>query len=279
MKPDIFGHLKEHYISVAKELSSQASQAGLLTNPTGVGTGREEVYRAFLDRHLPKMCDVFLGGYVFDLKGNSSSQIDVIVTSGNTPRFRMSSGNRYIAPLEGTIAVAEVKSKLDKTTLFEALRDCAKVPLMPDPSGIISPNLSVNRKSWDDTPYKIVIAYDAIEKETLWQHITTFYQENSEIPTERRPNIIHIVDKYVVMRILPDMQVVNSDGTIPSEQPEVGQYRWFDNGQDVLAMTWTLETIRSNAFIAQNSMYKYDAWIDEITNSILTGTPARRRPT
>ena len=121
MKPDVFDHLKDHYISIARELNSQASQAGLLTNPTGVGTEREEVYRAFLERHLPKMCDVFLGGYVFDLSGISSAQIDVIVTSGNTPRFRMSSGSRYIAPLEGTIAVAEIKSHLNKDTLEEGV--------------------------------------------------------------------------------------------------------------------------------------------------------------
>ena len=60
MTTNIFDDLKDHYIAVAKELSSQANQAGLLKNPTGVGTEREEVYRDFLARHLPKMCDVFL---------------------------------------------------------------------------------------------------------------------------------------------------------------------------------------------------------------------------
>ena len=65
MKPDVFSDLKDHYTLVAKELSSQAHQAGLLKNPAGVGTEREEVYRAFLERHVPKMCDVFLGGCIF----------------------------------------------------------------------------------------------------------------------------------------------------------------------------------------------------------------------
>lgn len=144
MKHDVFDHLKEHYASVARELSGQARQAGLLQNPAGVGTEREEVYRTFLERHLPKMCDVFLGGYVFDMIGNSSSQMDVIVTGGNTPRFRMSSGNRYIAPLEGTIAVAETKSQLNKGTLWDALSGCASIPPMPNPEGI-APFLSESR--------------------------------------------------------------------------------------------------------------------------------------
>ena len=271
MSPDVFGQLKDHYVSVAKELSSQASQAGLLKNPTGIGTGREEVYRAFLERHLPKMCDIFLGGYVFDLKGNASSQIDVIVTAGNTPRFHMATGERFIAPLEGTIAVAEVKSRLDKPTLYDALKDCAEIPPMPEPSGVISPYLRVSRALWDDIPYKVILAFDAVDKETLYQHITAFYEENTIIPVERRPNIIHVVEKYFLIRLPPNAQVMNSDGTISSEQPNVGQYRWFDTGPDAMAIAWTLDAIRANAFIAQNSMYKYDSWINKIADRIRTG--------
>ena len=270
MNPDVFDQLKTHYESVAKELSSQASQAGLLRNPTGIGTEREVVYRNFLERHLPKTCDVFLGGYVFDLKGRSSSQVDVIVTGGNTPRFRMSAGERFIAPLEGTIAVAEVKSKLDKTNLYEALEGCATIPAMPEPSGIISPLLRVNRMRWDDMPYKVIVAFDAIDKETIHSHITRFYEENAIIPFERRPNLIHVVGKYFLIRFSPDGQVLNPNGTVAAGQPEVGEYRWFDTGPDVTATAWVLDAIRSNAFIAQNSMYKYDAWINEMANRVLS---------
>lgn len=270
MKHDVFDDIREHYVSVAKELSSQARQAGLLKNSTGVGTEREEVYRAFLERHLPKMCDVFLGGYVFDLRGNTSRQIDIIVTSGNTPRFSMSSGDRFIAPLEGTIAVAEVKSKLDKSSLYDALQSFAEMPHMPSPAGIISPQLRVNQGSWDDIPYKIIVAFDAIEKEILWQHINTFYEKNAGIPIGRRPNILHVIESYVVLRITSSVRVANSDGSISSEQPEVGSYRWFDigTGTDVLAIVWSLDTIQLNAFISQNVKYDYGSWINQIVDRI-----------
>ena len=66
MSTDVFSDLKSYYIQVAQNLIAEAKQAALLVNPTGVGTEREEAYRDFLDRHLPKTCDVFLGGYVFD---------------------------------------------------------------------------------------------------------------------------------------------------------------------------------------------------------------------
>ncbi len=114
---DMFDAIEYHFTQMADELRSQANQAGLLNNPADKGAEREEIFRDFLDRHLPASCDVFLGGYVFDAKGNRSQQIDIIVTNDLTPRFRLSSGHRFIAPLEGTIATVEVKSRLDKEGL------------------------------------------------------------------------------------------------------------------------------------------------------------------
>ena len=272
MKPDVFDHLKEHYISVARELSSQARQAGLLTNPTGVGTEREEVYRAFLERHLPKMCDVFLGGYVFDLTGSCSAQIDVIVASGNTPRFRMSSGNRYIAPLEGTIAAAEIKSHLNKDTLQEALNNCASIPSMPDPKGIVAPYLKLDKENWQDTPYKIIFAYDGIAASTICDHITAFYDQHQEIPMARRPNIIHVLEKYMVMRKVPGMTVINPDGRPDANQPEVGQYKPFFTGSDASAMAWTLIALQEKSFQSNNLMFKYGEWHNKILGRIQNET-------
>ena len=264
MGRDIFDDLKQHYMDVASELRSQASQAKLLTNSTGVGTEREEVYRHFLERHLPKMCDVFLGGYVFDLKGASSSQIDVIVARGNAPRFRMSSGNRYIAPLEGTIAIAEIKSHLDKSELQRALDNCASVPLMPDSNGIIAPYLELSEEAWQDTPYKIVFAYDGITASTICGYISDYYEQHPEIPLARRPNIVHVLGKYMIMRIVPGMTVVNLGGMPNPDQPGVGLYHTFTTGADVSAMLWTLEALREKAFLSSNLMYKYDEWHKKI---------------
>ena len=268
MKPDIFDHLKDHYISVAKELSSQADQAGLLTNPTGVGTAREEVYRAFLARHLPKMCDVFLGGYVFDLKGASSAQIDVIVTSGYTPRFRMSGGKQYIAPLEGTIAVAEIKSHLNKSTLHDALNNCASIPSMPDSKDIVAPYLKLSDDYWQDSPYKIVFAYDGIDAATACEHIAAFYTQHQGIPIHRRPNIIHVLGKYTILRMLAGMAVYNVDGTLATDRPEIGEYHPFVTNSDAPAMAWILIDLQRKAFMSNSLWYKYDEWHNKIIERI-----------
>ena len=268
MTPDVFDQLTEHYILIAQELRSQARQAQLLSNSTAVGTEREEVYRSILERHVPKVCDVFLGGYLFDVRGNSSAQIDVIVTSGPTPRFQMSSGNRYIAPLEGTIAVAEIESQLNKDSLGGALRNCASIPPMPDSKGILAPFLKLPGEIWADIPYKIIYAYNGVSADTLYHHITEFYSDNSHIPESRRPNIIHVLEKYMIARMVPGMQVTGSDGSADSHQPETGQFKLFLTGSDASALGWILLNIQEKAFLSNHLLYKYGDWHNEVVRRI-----------
>jgi len=268
MTRDVLEDLKGHYAAVAEELRSNAEQAGLLANPTGVGTQREEVYQTFLKRHLPKTCDVFLGGYLFDRNGKSSAQIDVIVTTGTAPRFQMSVGNRHIAPLEGAIAVAEVKSRLDKDSLRDALENCAAIPPMPDSKGIVPPYLRVSRDRWRDTPYKIVFAYDGISAYTALNHITQFYNENENIPTFRRPNLIHVLGKYVVIRTTLDMIVTDLDGQPDAIQPMVGQYQTLTTGSDISTMSWMLNHLQQEAFQGNHLLIKYDELHNKIVERI-----------
>ena len=67
---------------------AKQDKLSFLNNPTAVGTDREEIYRRFLERHVPKSCEVFRGGYIFNLEGVRSRQIDVIVTAGSTPGLK-----------------------------------------------------------------------------------------------------------------------------------------------------------------------------------------------
>ena len=268
MTSDVFDHLKGHYAFVAEELRTKARQATVLDNSTGIGTEREEVYRTFLERHLPKMCDVFLGGYLFDLNGRSSAQVDVIVTAGNTPRFRMPEGNRHIAPLEGSIAVAEVKSHLNKARLQDALAKCGSIPPMPDPKGIVPQHLRIPEERWRDSPYKIVFAYDGINANTLCKHIMEFYNQNTAIPTVRKPNLIQVLGKYMVIRTTRGMTVVNPDGQPDPKQPEVGQYKTFTTSPDISALGWTLNELQQRTFLSNHLLFKYDEWHNKIMERI-----------
>ena len=128
----------------------------------------------------------------FDLNGNPSKQIDVIVTAGITPRFQMASGNQAIAPLEGTAAIAEVKSKLDKGELLRALENIASVPVLLNPNKALNLQIAGSVTDWTrDWPYKIVFAFDADTGiKTMMEHLNRYIEDN-HIPHERCPSLIH----------------------------------------------------------------------------------------
>ena len=268
MAKDAYAELVNYFDGVVEQMLSEARQSGALRNPADVGGGREDVFRRFLERHLPRSCEVSRGGYLFDLQGRESRQIDVIVTSGPTPRFEMPSQGKAIAPLEGTVAVAEVKSRLDGERLHQALENFASIPRSA-PEKAVAPYLKKREKEfWWDWPYKVVVGYDAIDKETLFRHLVEFYEANPQVPHECRPTLIYALGKYVMCRIAPGMKVLESDGSVASEQPEVGQYRWFDNSPDLIATAFMLTGIQERAFLANHMIWKYDQWISRLVEKI-----------
>ena len=128
MDESAFLDIARYLDSLAVHLRTESHQASILDNASVVGSDREEIYRHFLERHLPIHCDVFRGGYVFNLEGETSKQMDIIVTSGLAPRFAMNSGKQPISPIEGTIATAEIKSYLNKRELENTLDSLTDIP-------------------------------------------------------------------------------------------------------------------------------------------------------
>ena len=53
---------------------------------------------------------------------------------------------------------------------------------------------------YDDWPYKIIYASDGIEGSTLMKHLSSFYKKNPNIKFSRRPNVIHVAGKYLIVR-------------------------------------------------------------------------------
>lgn len=268
MATSVFEDLKEHYRALAESLRTQATEAGILRNSSDVGTQREDLYRSFLERLLPKSVDVFLGGYVFSMDGQASMQMDVVITTGNTPRFRQRDGNRFIAPLEGTIGIAEVKSRLDKATLSDALRKCASIPAMPSKGNRVPAILKVSDARWNENPFKIVFAYDGIAASSLMEHIREFYAENPTIPYARRPDIIHVLGKESFLRVTSRWQLQNSEGVAVDSQPTVGEFVRIPGG-DIPAIMITLEELQQSAFAFSLIFFKYEAWYDEIVSLVV----------
>ena len=271
MSTDAFAKMVEYFESLVQEMKNEARQAGLLQNPTAVGTGREEIFRRLLERHLPDNCEIFRGGYVFNVEGETSRQIDVIATSGPTPRFEILPNLQAIAPLEGTICVGEVKTKLDKAELHKALENFASLPQITDPANALNPNIgNIEPEFWWDWPYKVIFAYTAIDKKTLCRHILEFYAKRPEIPPQCRPSLIHVLGKYIIVRRLKGMWFRNVVRGASSEidTPE-GEYFPVVKGADLAAMALMFSQLQQRAFLAYHMIWRYDLWLNRLMDSFI----------
>lgn len=174
MPQNFFTRLRDYYLQVAEVLRGEADAASIFPNTTDVGMAREKVYANFLKEHAPSKCNVFLGGFLFDLNGIESKQIDVIVTTDTAPRFNFHNqegGGKSFSPVEGTLCVASIKSNLDKQQLFDALDGIASIPPCQDLGKRVP--LTYKVRDYDDWPYKIVYATEGLTGTTILNHIET----------------------------------------------------------------------------------------------------------
>lgn len=226
---------------------------------------RERVYREFLRLHAPSKCNVFYGGFTFGSDGSESSQLDVIVTTDTTPQFNFHNpdgSGKSFSPVEGTLAVASIKSTLNKNELEDALTGISTIPPTEPLEGRIPFTVSIS--NYEDWPYKIVYATDGITVETLLSHLNAFYEAHPEIPVGRRPNIIHVSGKYVVIRAIPGMSIFNHTTGV-TETLELGTFRHFTRDSDLQGILWVLDGLQQRATASTHILHSYGHLLNHVT--------------
>ena len=258
MAANIFTRLRRYYRGVARDLAEQAGSAAVFRNSSDLGDAREKIYADFLRQHAPSRCNVFLGGFLFDEDGAESNQLDIIVTNNTTPQFKLRNSNevgKSFSPVEGTLGVVSVKSRLDKERLFEALSGIASIPPTRRLDGRIPPNLKI--KDYDDWPLRVIYASSGISGKKILEHVKEFFATNPHIPVNRQPHVIHVVGKFAVIRMLNDM-ILESIGGQESEKPEVDTYRLFEIDPDLHAILLVLRMLQNRSDCSKYIMYNYD---------------------
>jgi len=259
-----FSRLRTYYLDVAAVLRGEATAASIFPNSTDIGMSRERVYAEFLKHHAPSKCNVMFGGFLFGDDGSESGQLDVLVTTDTTPRFDFNNKDglgKTFSPVEGTLAIASIKSTLNKNELIEALSGIAKIPPTGSLEGRV--DFSVSIPGYDDWPYKIIYASDGIAAQTLLQHLAEFYVENDKIPISRRPNIIHVSGKYVIFRAIAGMRIwdINQQKNVPLAE---GAFHLFTKDPDLQGMLWTLDQIQQRANASTHIAYTYGNLINQV---------------
>ena len=134
------------------------------------------------------------------------------------------------------------------------------------------PHYFKNRDSiLDNWPYKVLFSFrERVGKDTLLKHIYEFYQQHLNIPMNRRINLIHVLDKYIIVRHDNPLTATNPDGSTEIIPVNEYGYRWFDTGTDIYAILNTITTLQKYAFIMNHIMWKYSSdWVNRTTEELL----------
>jgi len=266
MAGPFFKRLRDYYLDVAAVLRGEAKIASIFPNASDIGGAREKIYAEFLRQHSPSKCNVFLGGFIFGEDGSESSQMDVIVTTDTTPRFDFHNKDgqgKAFSPVEGTLGVASIKSTLDKEKLEDALKGIASVPLTGSLEKRVSFGITI--KNYDDWPYKIIYASDGITAETLVGHIKAFYDKHPEIPLGRRPNLIHVAGKYLIIRSVDGMSTWDVK-TKKLEKHTNGEFILYTRDSDLQAIIWALNGLQERASASTHILYHYGDLINRVND-------------
>jgi hypothetical protein len=170
--------INNYYSNIGKVLKIKAELAAIYPNPTDLGQTREQIYSEFLKMHLPGNCNILYGGFLFDMEGRESKQIDLIITSNKCPQYKfMEEGiGKSFSCIDGTLAVISVKSYLDKNQLFDSLNNFASLP----------EKMEINNElyefpDYENWPFKIIFATNGININSILEHIEKFYIDNPSI--------------------------------------------------------------------------------------------------
>lgn len=105
---------KKHYISVAACLEAKAN--ALLSGHTGdMGELCEIFVKEFLEDSFGGIARIFRGGTVIDSQGNTSKQVDIVISPINTLKI---SSDKGLYPIESVYGVFSITKKLDHKKIF-----------------------------------------------------------------------------------------------------------------------------------------------------------------
>lgn len=265
MPRHFYQRLQEYFSDIGKVLKGEADSASIFPNTTDIGMSRERIYSEVLRLHLPSSCNVYYGGFVFDLDGNESKQIDLIVSNDKSIQFNFHNqdgSGKSFACIDGCIAVASIKSTLDSAQIRDSLDNLASLPDKSPLDGRQNPLIRIN--NYEDWPYKIVYASDGVSAQTASSTIDQFYLDNPSIPIHKRPNLIHVAGKYLFIRV--NEGATTRDGT----QLKPNSFHCQTGHVDEYGIPYAVTSIQEISTASNQVVFKYG----EIINKIPMGSNA-----
>ena len=200
-KPAIFRDLLEYFQAESDQLPQVIKQTKINKNKPDSGSLREDKLLEFIDRHLPTRCQMSKGGFIFDLKGNQSKQIDLLITSDATLQFRTTNikFSQSFNCIEGCYCAISVKTKLSKEQLIDSIDNLASIPMYKK---LVSNSRFKKSKATlllRQIPQRVIFAYEGIDDKKLTSHLIAHLNKN-DLPLDVVPNLIIVNNSYFLSR-------------------------------------------------------------------------------
>jgi hypothetical protein len=182
---DFYTRFRDYFEHISDSLNSDTGASSIFPNSTDSGGSREDLIRDFLISHLPKKSEVFKGGFLFDMNGNESKQIDLLVANDITLQFKkfvnpQTSGKSFNY-IGGCLAAFSIKSNLDKKELEDSLLNIASIPMFPYTRADFNPLVNISDGIEMRMPLKVIFAFKGLSISTILKHIDAFYKVNNHL--------------------------------------------------------------------------------------------------
>jgi hypothetical protein len=192
--------------------------------PTVTGQILENTVREFLTKYFPPSLGI-TSGYIFDVNGNESRQIDIIIYDAfRTPVF-INSENIRVVPAECVYAVIEVKSLINTRELKDIFENMRSVKSLQKNAythryqdAPITWNVyGTHEPIWPINYY--VFGFDSMDLKSLKDNIQQFHNDNM-LPISKRIDAVCVMKKGIICNYNKDDEIT----FLPGNETHLGEF-------------------------------------------------------
>lgn len=184
---------------LATELRGAFTGTALIPQPLSKGEAREQAVVRILRPHIPSRF-ALSSGFVIDPSGRQSLQQDVVIADCFHGSPFVAEGHIGVHPTELVAGTLQVKSKLDRTSLADAIRNVASakrlVPKLRRSSAIVIED-TVTVEHVQHATFGGILAFKAPIGSMGWIP-EAFTDECLALPSSERPDALLVLDQYAV---------------------------------------------------------------------------------
>ncbi len=222
-------HIENYFDNAAMIIQAAGKIAASADHRGDNGHNREVALCDFLNKHLPNRLNAFLGGKALGLGQAPSKQIDIFVKNDLAPKYEESEKSFVLC--ETIAAAISVKSEMNKEGIYDSLENLASIPQHSKKALSFHVVKDIARSEFEaQHPVMIAFGFNGVKAQTAVDHVNDFYSANSNIPENRKADIVLANCQYEISISNKDRNLAGG-GVIPA-----GLYHYADVSESKMGL-------------------------------------------